>query len=243
MSVEISAEAKAELLQQLNSCSGSQSNIPQSVVQHAIEIVRSEMECSLLASLTEKPARTLRALDSLFRDAGAVVGLAGEKLVAAADWLPSDQDPNRFDAMIAELRTVVWLSGEGFSEIRLIGSRGKKGADATARRGVVAFAVEVTCVTGFKYPGHLRRGQELAQFFVDRYAEKRPQLEATAAGHDCQSRVLVCVFVEHGQKAMVTRKEYLEQGLAPAWCQLGSSLDTHLAVIAHPDDNCVFPPW
>lgn len=242
MSTKISGQAKADLLQQLGSWPAMYPNLPQSVVRHTREVVSREIQCSLLRALTEEPTGTPQALDSLFRNAGAILGLTSEQLVRAADWNPADLDPNRFDAMDAELRAVVWLSHEGFADIRLLRSQGQRKADITAQRTQTKYAVEVACAIGWRPPGHARRSQDLPRFLRDKYDEKQSQLDATASQHGCQSRALVCVFVGLGQTAMITRDEYLEEGLKPTWYGLGSPLDTHLAVIAHPSDTCVFPP-
>ena len=243
MSSAISSEARDRLLEQLDSCPATYPHIPEAVLSHAREVVSRDLPCSLVRSLSEQSAGTLQALDSLFQKAGAILGLSSEQLVGAAEWNPADFDPNRFDAMDAELRTVVWLSQEGFANIRLLRSQGQKKADVTAEKGQTKYAVEVACVTGWKPPGHVQRSQDLPRFLLDKYDEKKSQLDATAAHHGCQSRVLVCVFVGLDQTAMITRGEYLEEGLKPAWNRLGAPLDTHLAIIAHPSDNCVFPLW
>jgi hypothetical protein len=243
MNIEISAAAKAQLLQQIDKWQTSYPNVPQSVARHARKVVSRGIHCSLLRSLTEEPSKTPRAVDSLFRRAGAILGLTANQLIAGTDWHPNDLDSNRFDAMIAELRTVVWLSQEGFSDIRLLRSRGQTKADATAQRARTKYAVEVACVSGWRYPGHDQRSHNFPQLLQDKYREKKSQLEATAAEYGCESRVLVCVFVGLAQTAMVTREQYHEEGIKPAWYKLGGRLDTHLAVIAHPSDICVFPPW
>ena len=243
MTSSLSIEAKTRLLQQIDTWPHIYPSIPASVALHARGIVRDGVSCSLLRSLVEEPAKTPAALNSFFQSAGAILGLTGEPLVRTADWHPKDLDLNRFDAMIAELRTVVWLSEEGFCDIRLLRSEGQKRADGTAHKAHTKYAVEVACVTGWRPPSHDRRSQDLKQVLLDKYDEKKSQLDTTAARQGCQSRVLVCVFVGLDQTAMITRQEYLEQGLKPAWYELGAPTDTHLAVIAHPSDNCVFPPW
>lgn len=243
MARHISAQVKTYLLGQLPQWHSKYPDIPQSVVDQAIEVVAKEMPCSLLRSLHEEPDRTPEGLNRLFARVGAILKLSSEELVRGADWNPKDLHPNRFDAMIAELRTVVFLSHEGFRDIRLLRSKGQKKADATALRGEVKYAVEITCVAGFKYPRHRKRSQNLMDFLVDRYHEKSCQMNTTAVAQGCQSRVLVFVFVEPGQIALATRNDYLENGLKPAWWQLGLPGNTHLAVIAHSSDNCVFPPW
>lgn len=242
MASPISPQLKTYLLGQLQHWGNNYPNIPQSVVEHTREVLTKQIDCSLMRSLQEEPDKTPQALDSLFKRTGVILGLTSEQLVRAADWDAKDLDANRFDAMLAELRTVCFLSGEGFSDIRLLRSKGEKKADGTGQREQTKYAIEVTCVAGFKYPGHRKRGQDLPAFLVDRWHEKRSQLEATALEKECQSRVLVYVFVEPGQ-ALVTRDDYLERGLKPAWFRLGCPGARHLAVIAHPSDNCVFPPW
>jgi hypothetical protein len=212
-------------------------HIPRSVTKHARVVVSKSIPCSLLRSLREDPGLTSNALERTFRRAGQILDAMPEEVVQATDWSPNDLDPNRFDAMLAELRAIVFLDDEGFSSIRLLASKGHKKADGTAMRGETKYAVEVACCTTFKHP------PELAPFVAGKYNDKRDQLEATAQVERCDGSLLVLVFVDLSQTALVTRNDNLEAGIKPAWQESGLPMTTHMAVVAHPDDNCVFPPW
>jgi len=226
-----------ELLETVDQWGRDYPHIPRSVVQHARLVVSKSIPCSLLRSLREDVDLTSKALGYTFRRAAKILDASPEELVQLADWSPNDVDPNRFDAMLAELRAVIFLDDERFSDIWLLASKGEKKADGTATRGQTRYAVEVACCTTLKHP------PELAPFVASKYDEKKHQLEATAEVEHCRGSVLVLVFVDLSQIALVTREEYLERGIKPAWYELGLPITTHLAVVAHASDNCVFPPW
>ena len=58
----------------------------------------------------------------------------------------------------------------------------------------------------------------------------------------CQSSILNIVFAALSQQVLVKKENYTEQGLKPAWNELGQPRDTHLTMVAYPSDNCVYPP-
>jgi hypothetical protein len=200
-------------------------------------VVSKSIPCSLLRSLQEELDLTCKALDRTFGRAAEILDASPEEVVQATDWSPNDLDPNRFDAMLAELRAVVFLDDEGFSSNRLLPSMREKKADGTATRGDNKYAIEVACCTTFKHPPYL------APFITSKYEQKKDQLRATAEVEHCHGSVLVLVFVDLSQTALVTREDYLDRGIKPAWCKLRLPTNTHLGVVAHPSDNCVFPPW
>lgn len=221
-------------------------HIPRAVIQYMCEIAGSGVPCQVTTALRDHPSKTLRRLDRLFEQVGAILGETDDKLLAMTDWDPRDKEPTRFDAMLAELRTVRFLDEEGFHEIMLLPSRRAERADGTARRGAARYAFEVVCPNRdhFRWPGHSVRRQDLVDYVVERFRAKKSQLETTAEEEDCQTVVLVSVLVEEGVNALMDQEEFRNDVLEPAWRLLGEPLHTHVVIIGKwRADHTVFPAW
>lgn len=238
-------QGKSEPLGGVQAWSADYPYIPREVFDYVHQIREQRVPCPLLTALQEHEEGTLEALDRLFRSAGGVLGLERGRLIDAADWVPHDHDPTRFDAMLAELRAVVFLHDLGFSGIQLIPSRGEKRADGTGQRGQIRYAFEVVCPSRevYRWPDHDRESRDLTKFIVDKFRQKRAQLDATADEENCGARLLIVVIIEETAAALLERPEYLANVLEPAWQELGKPQDTYLAILAkYRTDSCVFPP-
>jgi hypothetical protein len=226
-------------------------DFPQEVREWIIGAIKKGVSCDFLQRLRESPHDTISNLDGFFEFMRRILRCDNRSLTRGTDFDSADLDPERFDAMIAELRAVGFLHDEGFVNIRLLaGAQETRSADAVALYHGTRCAVEIACSSrkAYRYPDHNRRSSDLIEWMVDKFHEKEEQLNQTAAKEGCPIRALVTVLNSYPALALLTPGEYLDV-LRIAWDRLGKLQDLRLAlvtgmvVLGHGLGDCVFPPW
>lgn len=224
---------------------------PSEVRDWILKAIAADVHSQFLGRLQESPHEMISGLNAFFEVMRQILNCDNKTLAWGTDFDSDDLDPERFDAMIAELRGVGFLHDEGFSGIRLLsGSRERRGADIVAANCGTWYAVEVACSSrnAYRYPDHKRRSSDLKQWIVDTFYEKQEQLTQTAERESCCMRALVAVMNSYPALPLLTPPEYLSV-LKEVWNQLGKLEDVRLAVVTgmivlgYGRGDCVFPPW
>jgi hypothetical protein len=225
---------------------------PKEVRDWIVNATRAKVRSEFLGRLQESPQGMISDLDGFFRLMRRILDCDNKSLMRGTGFDSADLDPERFHAMLAELRGVGFLHDQGFVGLKLLPATPKRrGADIIGSLGNTRFAVEVLCSSrsAYRWPGHKRRSSDLIEWIVDRYLEKVGQLNQTAAEESCARRALVVVLDSRLAKDTETRLEYA-QVLGQVWHRLAQPQNTHLALVTGRVacfgfglDDCVFPPW
>ncbi len=225
--------------------------LPKEVRDWIINAIQAKKSSWLLTMLQENPDSTVRSLDGFFGSMRQILKCDNKSLMRGTDFNAADLDPERFDAMIAELRGVGFLHDQAFADIKLLSaSRRERGADIRATHMGTRYAVEVVCSsrTAYRYPDHKRRSSDLTEWMLARFREKVDQLNQTTIAEGCARCSLVVVVNSYPALQLLNRNEYIEV-LREVWNRLGKPDDTHLAIVTGMVtlgvglDDCVFPPW
>jgi hypothetical protein len=224
---------------------------PEEVRDWVINAIQAKKSSWLLTMLQENPDNTIKSLDDFFGLMRQILKCDNKSLMCGTDFNSADLDPERLDAMIAELRGVGFLHDQGFADIKLLSaSQKERGADIRATHMGTRYAVEVVCSsrTAYRYPDHKRRSSDLIEWIADKFHEKQDQLNQTAVEEGCAKRALVVVLNSYPALQLETRHEYIHI-LTETWNRLKKPQAVHLAIVTGMVksgvglDDCVFPGW
>jgi len=225
--------------------------IPIEVRVWIMKAVKEKKNFEILKTLEASPEDFIIRLDSFFEKMMQILNCQSERLVQGTDFNANDLDPERFDAMIAELRAVGFLHNETFTRIKLLPApRKERGADIVAVYKGVSYAVEVVCSSRsvYRYPDHKRRSSDLTDWIVNKFQEKETQLKRTAEKQKCEKSTLVTVLNSYPAKSLLNRDGY-SRVLREGWLTLDKPQDIHLAIVTGMItsgvglDDCVYPAW
>lgn len=217
--------------------------LPSELVEHIELCLKEAPNNRLVRALIEHPEETVKALHRLIRRAANVLGCSESEALRRADFNKHDLDQSKFDAVLAELRGVVYLKDEGFQSIRLFkADRQVRRADGSAIWKGERVIFDVVCST--EDASNSRR--QLARHIASKYGEKHEQLSSNTPRDKAQLSLLICVLNtssvkwDHGHRELlVCLKEAFRLAESPP--------DTHFAVVTgdqmlgqEPDD-CVYP--
>lgn len=102
----------------------------------------------LRSAAKKDPAAFVKDLLNLLASSAAALGCRAEEALFLTGFSCEDPTPGRLDAALAEVRAVLFLRAEGFSDIRALPRTTGKTADLRARRGGEDYLFEVRWVRG-----------------------------------------------------------------------------------------------
>ena len=219
-------------------------NIPNEV-RELIEDIKASHR--LFQSLEDNYDLVMRGIATIFEKASAITGLTSEAIIQRSDFSKKDLDSDRFDAMLAEVRTIIHLDNLGFLEIQpLKASKGSKEADLLGNWNGEKWAIEVICSS---YESERWKHNEVANYIKSRFVNdgKCKQLHITAEKYNCSYKLLVVVMNSLKGKALNDRNDY-QNILKDVWVNLGERKDLFLSVVTGMEtlgsglDDCVYPP-
>lgn len=122
--------------------------LPEAIVDHLVGCTQKAAYSRCLEAMRCQPDEVTAGVRRLIDEAAKITGLSNDELIGRTDFDPADLIHDRLDAAFAELRAVVWLRDEGFSDIRLVRGSQKKGqrrTDLLADRDGETYAFDVAC--------------------------------------------------------------------------------------------------
>lgn len=120
--------------------------IPDHLWQFIRSITVKKPNHRLSVALDRDGSKVLVGINNLIQLASQVTGLNVDELLRKCDFDKNDLDSNRFDALLAELRTINFLDKTGFNQIQPVKAfKNRKSADLLAKRSDQNWAVEVMC--------------------------------------------------------------------------------------------------
>jgi hypothetical protein len=222
---------------------------PKEVHDWIIRAIEVGVQSDFLQKIQKSPADTIADLNAFFRLMRQILNTDNKSIMQGTDFDSADLDPERFDAMIAELRSVGFLHDEKFTGVRLLPqTRKQRGADILAFYGRTQYAIEVACSSrnAYRYPDHKRRSSDLVDWIINKFHEKEEQLRQTAKKEGSSRLALIVVLNSWPALPALTPVDY-HSLLEVAWDSLNQPQDVHLAIVTgmvglgHGD--CIFPLW
>ena len=181
------------------------SNIPKVLCDYIGNAIKKDAKEHLIPVITNKKERktVLDAIDNLFKKASNITKLSPDKLIKASDFRPKDTDIASLDAVIAELRTIIFLDNLNlYNIIPLQAKKDEKCADIIATGGSDKYVIEVFC----KISQSPRRTitneisdsstyeEDLFRHYIDKSRCKKIQLDNTAKKYKCNKGIMVMVL-------------------------------------------------
>ena len=212
------------------------------------ELIESNIKHRLLDALNENEDQVINAINYQLSEASMITGLTFHELLKSCDFDRRDHDANRFDAMFAEIRSIIFLNQIGFSKIQpLKAPKAKREADMTANYKDTKWAIEVMCSS---YLNQRWTESELTEYINRRFSEdkKGDQLKISSEKHSCNKQLLVIVINSPAAKALNNRNDYLNV-LKYSWETLNLNCDQHLAIVTGMQtlgsgtDDCIYPQF
>ena len=189
------------------------SNIPKVLYDYIENTDKKDAKEHLIPVITNKKERktVLDAIDNLFKKTSNITKLSPDKLIKASDFHPKDTDIASLDAVIAELRTIIFLDNLNlYNIIPLQAKKDEKCADIIATGGFDKYVIEVFC----KISQSPRRTEDelkkelktdiilkpltyeddLFRYYIDKSRCKKIQLDNTAKKYKCNKGIMVLVL-------------------------------------------------
>ena len=189
------------------------SNIPKVLYDYIENANKKDAKEHLIPVITNKKERktVLDAIDNLFKKDFNITKLSPDKLIKTSDFHPKDTDIASLDAVLAELRTIIFLDTLNlYNIIPLQAKKDEKCADFIAAGGSDRYAIEVFC----KISQSPRRTEDelkkelktdiilkpltyeddLFRYYIDKSRCKKIQLDNTAKKYKCNKGIMVMVL-------------------------------------------------
>jgi hypothetical protein len=176
-----------------------------------------------------------------------------DTLFRGADFDPSDLDPDRLDAAIAEFRAINHLAREGFQDIELLPAQpGTRTADIICTLRCKRYALDVACSSADAG----RSVEMLAAYMLGVCERKERQLQDTKKARACDYAGVI--FVVNSEPALVFGYQLLYRRAArQVYEALGSPHNYHIIVVTGREaavsggeggpfvgpDDIVYPDW
>ena len=173
--------------------------IPNEIYEFMEKVMIKKTTHRLLQGLEKNYDLVMKDIDACFALASTITGLSPSELVKKSDFKINDFDSDRFDSMLAEIRTIVYLNNIGFEEIKpLKAPKGIKEADLLAELNGTKWAIEVLCSS---YQSGRWTHKEIVNYIERRFVNdnKIEQLHRTAVKYKCTCKLLVVIMNSSGQ--------------------------------------------
>jgi len=198
------------------------SNIPKNLGDYITEAIKKDEEEHLLPAIFKGNERKVvwERIDNRFKKASNITKLSPVKLLKALDFHSKDTFLGRIDAVLAELRTIFFLSDLNLYDIIPLKAKNEKSADFIAKGNLHIYAIEVFCKISKKLRENLNYIEiirehsttefDLLQHYISRANEKKLQLDNTAEKYLCDKKIMVMVLDDLSILGSLTYYEYPE---------------------------------
>jgi hypothetical protein len=188
--------------------------IPKVLYDYIENVIKKDAKEHLIPQIKNKKKRkiVLDAINNLFKKGTNVTNLSPLDLIKKLDFHPTDTSESSFDSVIAELRTINFLSNLNLYDITpLQAKKSGKRADIIATGGSDKYVIEVFCKisqsppqTEHKFKKDFKKNEilnqpytyedDLFRYYIDRARRKKIQLENTAKKYKCNKKIMVLVL-------------------------------------------------
>lgn len=223
--------------------------IPVQFIEYTKYILENQDNGIYVEALLKTPSAVIRDIGYLFRDAGNIVGLSPEELLAKSSFRKNDYDPSKVSSLFAEFRSIMHLNIEGFTHIQILHEGKIKRADFCANKDDCKYVIEVTNA-GHKAKEGRWRHDDIVQLLMNKLkAEgKYKQLEETRDKEGCNKMALIVVIDTLDKVALNSPYDFRNM-LQDAWERFGKIEQLHLCIVTgmvtlgYGKQDVVFPAW
>lgn len=222
--------------------------IPRSLSKYVEKCISKKQKNRLTEAVIGKRLKVFENINRMFELACKATTLNPDELLKGTDFQSCDMSPTRLDSAFAEIRTVIFLKEEGFTNIQLVPAGNKKRADIVGTLNGKFFTIEVA--NSIFAANNRVDPFQLKDWLVARVSsdQKLDQLQQTARAANADEKVLVGVIDTFPSVVFNTHNEYCEAARL-VWNALGGKNNfrvafvTGLEAIGYGRDDCVFPHW
>lgn len=199
-------------------------NITKDLADYIIELIKKDKEEHLLPVILKDKARKIvwEGIDYRIKKAMNITKLSPVELLKALDFHSKDTKFSKFDAMIAELRTIFFLSELHLYDIIPLKAKNKKNeksADFIAKGNSHKYTIEVFCKISKELEDVIEISREMSkeelkelsrkakpaiksdtgkfvlfQYYISKAGGKKQQLDETAKKYLCDKKIIVMVL-------------------------------------------------
>ena len=222
--------------------------IPRSLSGYVDACISKGCNNRLTEAVTGNRLTVFENINRLFELACGITALNPDELLKRTDFEPSDMSPTRLDSAFAEIRTIIFLTKEGFTNIQPLSAGNKKRADIIGTLNGKLFAIEVA---NSIFAANKRvEPFQLKDWLLGRVSsdQKSEQLKQTSDAAGTEEQVVVGVVDTFVSITFNTHNDYCEAAEL-AWDALGRKKSFRVAfvtgreAVGYGRDDCVFPPW
>lgn len=227
----------------------SNKDIPRQFTEYTRNMALKGYEGMYLNILFRSPEQTISKIGGYFYSAANIIGSTTEELLKSSSFQKNDYDDSKVFSLFAELRAIIYLSKEGFNNIKILRQSRKKRADFCASMNGLQYVIEVTN-SGYMAKENRWRHNNIVDFLINKLKseQKYNQLQETLNDEKCDKMILILVIDTIDKVALNEHNSYLKI-LKDAWLRFGKIQNLHLCIVtgmsemkSGPDDT-VFPEW
>lgn len=220
---------KAGILKLIELCT-----LPERVKSCLSDAVSRPEGSAIKKTLRKDPDGLLSGIENLLGKAAAILGLPEESVLFVTGFNANNRAPDRFEAALAELRSSVFLSGQGFSGLKLVEQSGSRTADLAGTRAGLGYIFEVCRLRNDGAPAGVKR-------LSSKYTKKISQVKISRKKYGCALGGLVLLDGPLGFGPLLPDPALLALAAqaSPIKDKAGSE---HLCLIRG-DCFAVWPPW
>jgi len=236
------------------------SNIPKDLGDYIEEVIKKDEEEHLLPVILKGNERkkVWEKIDYQIKKATNITKLSLVELLKALDFHSKDTKFSKFDAMLAELRTILFLSYLNLYDIIPLKGKNKKNeksADFIAKKNSHKYAIEVFCKIskGVEDVIEISRKMskeeleklsrkakpvikpntgelDLFRYYISKAQLKKQQLDNTANEYLCDKKIIIMVLNDLNFLKLLKYYDYLEI-LKKISTELGWGSNYHFAIV------------
>jgi len=220
-------------------------NIPTNLISYFNNLIEKPgKNSSFHQAMSDHPDLTFEKIDRDFNKACIITNLTPDVLLQKIDFNKRDLSIERIESILGELRTILFLSETGFSDITPIRGTKDKSADFHAYYNDLHFSIEVA--TLIRYSTRTSNDSVIAWAKSKLIDEKKLiQLNNTALEFNADNKLFVCV-INSRIINLNTHSDFIEIA-KEIWEFTGKDPSLYIAIITgrvdinNISDNCIYP--
>lgn len=188
--------------------------LPSAIIKYTENVFYAKIRGKYYKAIMQFPYKAIRSIDKLIQEAACIIGQSAEEMINSTDFNSTDLSSTKIESLFSELRTVNYLSSEGFTDISFIKSKRKqKRADLSAKKNGLDYIIEVTCSSSVAKRNKWRP-TEIEEFIIRKIEgsqNKELQLLNTLSAYKQSCRlVLVVVLDTEDKNALNSSKDAMD---------------------------------
>ncbi|HAH31235.1 MAG TPA: hypothetical protein DCL44_02855 [Elusimicrobia bacterium] len=210
------------------------SGLPKDVKWYFVKIIGRKAHSALKAGLKKNPAGLTANINRLLTSGSKILGCSKDEVLFITGFNKNDMAPERFEAALAEIRAVVFLRREGFSDLKLIARNAGTSADISGVRDRQNYVFEVCCIQAYDKMSSV-------DYLELKYDKKKRQLNSSRKKCGCKRGGLVFAATPSDFEGCADEADLLE--LAGELCAKKNIPALTYICLLSGNKGSVFPEW